>query len=163
MPDAGNDPAGSIPLTFRAFSGEDLPRVAELNAQAGFNFDNESEARKHLDEGFHPQQIVLGELGGEVVGKMDLIEGSSSRGRFLLISRLVISPPHRQRGLGRRFVEHAIAEGKRRGCATIDLYVSVKNPRAIALYAASGFEQRDVDIHMQLALPAKPVPPTKRN
>lgn len=139
-------------LRFRSFERRHLPQVARLNAEAGFNFDIESEAKKYFDESFFPEQIVLGLSRGEVVGKMDLVEGVSSRGRFLLVSRLVVAEAHRGKGLGGEFLRHAVAEARRRGCATVDLYVSAKNPRAIALYAANGFTQKDVDIHMQKRL-----------
>lgn len=154
MPRTARKPAS---LRFRRFTSSDLAAVARLNAQAGFNFDRESEARKYYDEGFYPEQIVLAEIGGEVVGKMDLVEGASSRGRFLLISRLVVAEPWRGRGVGSRLLDYAVAEAKRRRCDTLDLYVSVRNPRALALYAANGFAQKDVDIHMQRAVRRKRV------
>ena len=145
-------PAAPIKLSFRAFRGRDLGRIARLNGEAGVNFDHESEDKKYWDEGFHPEQIVVGEHGGKIIGKMDLVEGVSSRGRFLMISRLVVTKTHRGRGLGRAFVDYAVKEAKRRKCASIDLYVSASNAGAIALYRSVGFKPKDVDVHMQLEL-----------
>jgi len=53
-------------------------------------------------------------------------------------------PDRRGRGLGRRLVEEALAEARRRGSHKVQLEVYPDNPRAVALYAATGFEVEGV-------------------
>ena len=55
-----------------------------------------------------------------------------------LLSKLVVDPIHRRKGIGRRLMEHAIRENRKHGNETM-LNVSARNEAALALYKSLGF------------------------
>jgi len=52
---------------------------------------------------------------------------------------VTVAPEARRRGLGRRLLEHLVAEARRAGCEQVFLDVRVGNVAARTLYAAVGF------------------------
>lgn len=74
---------------------------------------------------------------------------SAARGALLLLTRrnsrwariysLVVTPQARGQGLGRRLVQAAEREARRRGCVGVSLEVRDDNAAARALYAALGY------------------------
>ena len=69
--------------------------------------------------------------------------GRRSRGRARP-GHVAAPGPVRGRGRGRRLVEEAVAEAGRRGAHKVQLDVYPDNHRAVALYAATGFEVEGV-------------------
>jgi ribosomal-protein-alanine N-acetyltransferase len=55
------------------------------------------------------------------------------------LSRIIVNPLHRTKGIGRSFVQHLIEEARALGCHTITLHVVKENSTAIGLYRKLGF------------------------
>jgi GNAT superfamily N-acetyltransferase len=74
--------------------------------------------------------------GAEAVGSLWF--SIDARGRAFL-DEVQVAPPERGRGYGRRAIELAEAEARRRGATHIELNVYQHNARARALYEALGY------------------------
>ncbi len=89
-----------------------------------------------------PEGFFVAEMDGEIVGFL----ACNPRWRgpndhpTCEIHEIVVSPRHRQRGIGRRLMDHALALGEKRGCPTATLWVGVGNERARRWYEKLGFE-----------------------
>lgn len=90
-----------------------------------------------------PEGFFVAELNGEIVGFL----ACNPRWRgpndhpTCEIHEIVVSPRFRNRGIGRRLMEHALALGERRGCPTATLWVGKGNSHALAWYRKLGFEE----------------------
>ncbi|MGK9167758.1 GNAT family N-acetyltransferase [Inquilinus limosus] len=78
----------------------------------------------------------------------------------LLIVNVAVDPSHQGRGLGRRLLDFAEQEARRRGLPEIRLYTNIRMSENRALYAARGYRETHQEqrgeftiVHM-----AKPVP-----
>lgn len=58
------------------------------------------------------------------------------------VQTVAVAARSQGQGLGRRLLDELTAEARRRGCTQLYLEVRVDNDRAIALYAAAGFEKQ---------------------
>jgi ribosomal protein S18 acetylase RimI-like enzyme len=74
--------------------------------------------------------------GAEAIGCVALIP--MGQGAFEL-SKMAVSPHCRGRGIGRRLLEHAIAQARSFGASSLFLGSSTKLPAAIHLYESVGF------------------------
>ena len=80
--------------------------------------------------------ILMAYADGAAVGCVALIPVES--GVFEL-SKMAVAPAQRGRGIGRRLLEYAIEESRRRGIRSLFLGSSTKLANAIHLYEAVGF------------------------
>jgi GNAT superfamily N-acetyltransferase len=55
------------------------------------------------------------------------------------LEELYVSPPHRERGIGRALLLEAVAHARAAGCAAMDLEVEESHDRAAHLYLREGF------------------------
>ena len=55
------------------------------------------------------------------------------------LSKMAVAPGLRGQGIGRRLLEHAIAEARTMGAASLFLGSSTKLPAAVRLYESVGF------------------------
>lgn len=95
------------------------------------------------------QLLVCAEEDGEVVGTLQLtVIPGLSRGGMLRgqIEAVRVRADHRGSGLGRRLVEWAVDEARRRGCGLVQLTTDRSRTDAHRFYAALGF----VDSHRGL-------------
>ncbi|HLG70976.1 MAG TPA: GNAT family N-acetyltransferase [Chloroflexota bacterium] len=76
-------------------------------------------------------------VGDELVGaaRYTIAEGVG------YLRELVVKPPHRSQGVGRRLLERFEADCRHRGCHKLFLDVASNNLRAQAFYARNGWEQ----------------------
>lgn len=65
---------------------------------------------------------------------------TGGQGAVLVLHLLCVRPSKAGRGIGRKMVEFAIEEGRRRGCRAIRLDTGAQNKPAAALYKKTGFE-----------------------
>lgn len=89
------------------------------------------------------QELVVVELDGRVVGTLQLtfIPGISRQGMWRgLIEGVRIDASARDRGLGRRLIEWAIARATERGCGLVQLTSDKSRRDAIRFYESLGFE-----------------------
>ena len=84
-------------------------------------------------------RVTLAEDGGAVIGV--LVLGVTDEG--FLLENVAVAPAHRGKGLGRKLIEHAEAEARRGGFASIYLYTHEKMTENQALYARNGYVEFD--------------------
>lgn len=79
------------------------------------------------------------EEAGEVMGLAVLEEHAD----HLLLDNVAVEPARKGRGDGRRLLDFAEAETRRRGLPEIRLYTNAKMERNIVLYAARGYAETE--------------------
>lgn len=126
-------------LHLRAFHASDLEVAAALSA-AAFELDIRepaTAARWRARVGYpletDPHGAFIAELGGEVVGVAQAIE----RERLWCLSLLAVHPRAQSSGAGRALLERALTYAT--DSTDIGLIPSSSDPRALRLYALSGF------------------------
>lgn len=129
-------------ISIRPFQPGDARSFRELNTgwiRQHFGMEPEDEALFNDPEG-----RILGP-GGQIffivddetpVGCCGLIPAGPG---VLELIKMTIAESHRGRGLGRRLLEHAIAEARSRGAAALVLGSNTKLATAIRLYESAGF------------------------
>lgn len=96
--------------------------------------------------------FVVAELDGVIVGTGALVAETPGIGRLVRIS---VDRQFRGRGIGRRLVQHLIAEARARGYRRVICETNDDWRDAIALYRACGFVEearRDGEVHFALDL-----------
>lgn len=96
--------------------------------------------------------FVVAELDGNIVGTGALVEEAPGVGRLVRIS---VDRHFRGRGIGRRLVQHLIAEARARGYRRVVCETNDDWEDAIALYRAYGFVEEarcDSEVHFALNL-----------
>lgn len=93
-------------------------------------------------------RIYMAHAGGEPVGCVALIPAGNG---IYELSKMAVSPDLRGQGIGRRLLEHAIAQARLIGATSLFLGSSTKLKNAVHLYESVGFR------HVQPeALPPSP-------
>jgi [ribosomal protein S18]-alanine N-acetyltransferase len=124
----------SEPLLIRRVLHDDLPRIAQLEADA---FGDSWSIDLLASEIEQPSALLLQASRGEspacgytafrhVWGEAELL-------------RLAVLPAERRRGVGRALVEHGLEQLRQVGVRTCHLEVRLDNEPAIALYRSLGF------------------------
>ena len=80
---------------------------------------------------------VLIDTAGEILGSVGLYPVNQ---RTCELRKMYLAPGARGRGLGKRLLEHALAEAKRLGFSRIELETSSVLKEAIGLYLRYGFQ-----------------------
>lgn len=97
---------------------------------------------RFFDERTRPQDVLVAEIGYLHCGYVKF-RGSahhpSTRGHVLEITGMAVDPPHQRMGVGRRLLEAAVDEARRRGSRKLSLRVLGSNERARRLYEKCGF------------------------
>jgi ribosomal protein S18 acetylase RimI-like enzyme len=150
--------ASGVPIEceIRPATTRDIPEIVEVWGEL---------ARFHasLDRAFAPSEIwreeyrqfIRGLLGrddalavvaegdgrliGFGVGRVSLLPAFFARRRRGYIHDIVTREPYRRRGVGRRLVAALLEWMASSGVATVELTVAVRNPEAVAFWAAQGF------------------------
>ena len=147
-------------LTIRAFEPRDLEACRELwceltrhhreiysnpgigGADPGIHFD------KYLK---HPKFAIawVAEEAGSVVGLTGLlVDGEEAE-----IEPVVVRAGHRARGVGRRLIDHAIAEARRRELRSVSIRPVARNALAIGRFHEAGFRLLG---HIEMFMPLEP-------
>lgn len=90
----------------------------------------------------NPEDVLVALVDSVVVaGYVQLKQTSpvTSHEHVLLINGLAVHPDHQRSGIGRRLVEAAVEEARRRGARKLSLRVLGPNAGARTLYEALGF------------------------
>lgn len=99
------------------------------------------------------QLLVVADQGGEVVGtlQLSLIPGLSRRGATrALIEAVRVASSQRGNGLGRRLIQWAIEEAKRRGAVMVQLTSDASRTDAHRFYERLGFTASHVGFKLPL-------------
>lgn len=90
--------------------------------------------------------ILVGEIEGEIVGVITLIERSTAirtldlLHRFVEINNMAVKPSNRRQGIGRALIGAADAWARNRGTKCLELNVDEFNDVAMRLFRSAGFE-----------------------
>jgi GNAT superfamily N-acetyltransferase len=134
----------------REATRDDVPAIVALLADDELGRDREDPADPLPDAywaaydaiAVDPRNLLVVLDDGEVVGTLQLtfIPSLTFRGGWRAQVEAVRVTPHRRGdGLGRRLLEWAVDEARRRGCHLIQLTTNVARPEAAAFYASLGF------------------------
>lgn len=99
------------------------------------------------------QLLVVAEIGGEVVGtlQLSLLPGLSRRGATRgLIEAVRVRSDQRGGGLGARLITWAIDTARERGCALVQLTTDASRTDAHRFYERLGFVASHVGMKLQL-------------
>ncbi len=94
-----------------------------------------------FDEQIRPADVLVAETGGDVVGYARVGPGFGipAHRHVLLLAGLAVDPDYQGCGIGKRLVEAAVDEARRRGVRKLSLRVLGPNTGARRLYVACGF------------------------
>lgn len=144
-------------ITVRPGRLDDAGAEAEMNRDVDWCFDEEQMIAEYHDDAYEPSSILVAELEGRVVGKLELFIGAKSvHGRFGLIRRFVVHRDYRAQGIGRVLLDAATERARQQGCSFIELSVDVTNPVAHAFYQRDGFVEDRLEVMMRKSLDGKP-------
>ena len=142
-----------LSVTVRSGRFEDVAREAELHRSVDWCYDERSTLAEYHDDAYEPSSVIVAEVDGEVVGKLELfLAWKSTYGRFGLIRRFVVAEGWRGKGVGRRLLEEVERRCAEAGCAYVELTVDVTNPEAHAFYKREGFIEDRVEVIMRKPL-----------
>lgn len=143
----------AVTVTVRPGRFDDIDAEAALSREVDWCFDERNTLAEYHDDAYEPSSVLIAEVEGEVVGKMELFFAwKSTHGRFGLIRRFVVKDGWRGRGIGLQMLDVATERAKTEGCAFIELTVDVTNPEAHALYKREGFVADRVEVIMRKPL-----------
>jgi GNAT superfamily N-acetyltransferase len=143
----------NVEVSIRAGSLADAGAEAELNASVGWCYDERNTLAEYHDDAYEPSSVVVAEVDGEVVGKLELFMAwKASHGTFGLIRRFVVKDGWRGSGIGRKMLDAAIERARDAGCSFVELTVDVTNPEAHAFYKREGFDEDRVEVIMRKPL-----------
>jgi GNAT superfamily N-acetyltransferase len=132
---------------------EDVPAEASMNRSVDWSYDEQHTLAEYHDDAYEPSSVLIAELDGDVVGKLELfVARKSTYGRYALIRRFVVADGMRGRGVGRQLLAAAQERAEAAGCAFLELTVDVTNPEAHAFYKRSGFSEDRVEVIMRKPL-----------
>ena len=86
------------------------------------------------------------EENGRFLGEISLVKEKDDPdytipGRRIYVSRLIVKPEERRRGIGKALTEYAITRAAKMGYAEISIGVDMDNYAALRLYTAAGFRE----------------------
>ncbi len=140
-------------VTVRQGRLDDAAAEAALHRSVDWCYDDPSVIAEYHDDAYEPSSVLVAELDGQVVGKLELFRAYKARhGFFALVRRFVVHPDYRGRGVGRVLLENAVERAREEGCAFIELTVDVTNPQAYAFYHREGFRPDRVEVVLRKPL-----------
>lgn len=143
----------TVEVTIRQGTLEDIGAEAELNHSVDWCYDERNMLAEYHDDAYEPSSVIVAEVDGEVVGKLELfIAWKSTHGAFGLIRRFVVRDGWRGSGVGRQMLDAAVDRARIAGCAFVELTVDVTNPEAHAFYKRYGFDEDRVEVIMRKPL-----------
>lgn len=134
--------AAAVTISFRPFEPADQPAFRSLNeAWIVRYFAMEAKDYEALD---HPQETILAK-GGRIFPGFDGAEAVACVALLAReagcyeIGKMAVAEARRGQGIGRRLLEHAIAEAKTLGAARLYLESNAILANAVHLYESVGF------------------------
>ena len=125
----------------REFKKEDHAEVLELFKQ--LNDSIESFDAQSIINDNNCYCVVLEENGGVKGFGALILHHVPTRGLVGRLEDIIIGEASRQKGFGRKIVEHLIEKAKNMGAASIDLTSNPQRIAAHSLYESLGFQKRD--------------------
>lgn len=149
---------GSV-ITVRPANRGDGPALARIDlatwtpAVSPAPVPVDGDAYQFFTERTVPGDVLVAEVNGRVAGWVQLQSPSELRAHahVLAIGGLAVEPTSQGAGVGRRLVEAAVQECRRRGARKVTLRVLGSNAPARGLYERCGFEVEGV-LHEEFRL-----------
>ena len=155
---------GSRPVVLRRAALPDVPAIVALLADDKLGATRDG-IRTEADQATYEQAfgaidrdpaqlLVVVEADGRVVATLQLsfIPGLSRRGALRAqIESVRVAASHRSGGLGQALVSWAISEGRRRGCALVQLTTDKTRADAHRFYERLGFRATHEGLKLDLA------------
>ena len=149
-------------MRIRDATGDDIPGIVRLLAD-----DDIGAGREAVEESLHAcyveafaavqadpnSLLVVAEQGGELVGCLQLtvIAGPSFQGlKRVQIEDLRVARQVRGSGIGRRLMDWAEAEARKRGCRMLQLLVHQDRANAQIFYRSSGLSEHHIGMRKKL-------------
>jgi RimJ/RimL family protein N-acetyltransferase len=131
-------------VELRAATAADEAPLARLDRAAWTPFSSPGpleDGQPFFDERVTPENVLVALEDGVVAGYVHLKPASrfASSNHVLTVGGIAVDPARQGRGVGRRLIEAAIEEARRRGARRLTLRVFSPNARARRLYEGSGF------------------------
>jgi GNAT superfamily N-acetyltransferase len=140
-------------VTVRPGRLEDVAQEAEMHRSVDWCYDERHTLAEYHDDAYEPSSVLIAEVDGAVVGKLELfLAWKSTHGRFGLIRRFVVAEGWRGKRVGTALLEAATERCREAGCAYVELTVDVTNPEAHAFYKRDGFSEDRVEVIMRKPL-----------
>ncbi len=133
-------------LTFREATEADYPAIITLHKSQDWGLDTPRTLQNFQEQG---NLIIVCEQNKEIIGKMDLMPKKRDNVHFLYLERLILAPHHRNKGVGKKFLEYAEQECKKRNLNYLDVAVRDENEVAKKLYTGSGFDIIGKKVYMR--------------
>lgn len=144
-------------ITIRPGRLDDAEQEAALHRSVDWCYDEALLIAEYHDDAYEPSSVIVAEMDGEVVGKIELFVGRKAKyRRFGMIRRFVVREDMRASGIGRALLEAATEHARASGCTFIELSVDVTNPAAHAFYQREGYVEDRVEIMMRKPLTDEP-------
>lgn len=134
-------------LTVESFAGVTLEQNVEEALGTLNGHDWRWRKARHLDEDVaaNPAGVFVAECEGRVVGYVSTrTDREAGKGR---IPNLAVAEEARNRGLGRRLIEHALDYFRSEGLAYAVIETMAQNPVGNHLYPACGFVEVARQVH----------------
>jgi ribosomal protein S18 acetylase RimI-like enzyme len=134
-----------VVIKIRTSDVQDGPALSTLETSAWSPDVTPAPAREpgstFFNERTRPEDVLVADADGRVIGYVMLHQSSplASHSHVLEINGLAVDPAHQGHGVGRRLVQEAKGEAKRRGARKLSLRVLSQNVAARRLYESSGF------------------------
>lgn len=158
--DPGKDLNDVINLIEAAFDLRDDPEGQAVLSQMRQAARQALPGRSLLSFARGGVQGFVWEVGGKLVGNINLIPHFSGLRRICLVANVAVAPAWRGMGIGTRLTEHAIRVCRQVPAVEIWLQVRRENEGAIGLYRRLGFQQRgSVSQYRAAARTTPPAPP----
>ncbi|RIK39804.1 MAG: hypothetical protein DCC58_14770 [Chloroflexi bacterium] len=140
-------------ITVRPGRLEDIAFEAGMNKSLDWCFDERSMLAEFHDHAYEPSSVLIAELDGRIVGKLELfIARKSVHGRFGMIRRFAVVEDLRGQGIGKQMLAAAYEHARAAGCSFVELSVDITNPEAHAFYRREGWVEDRVEILMRRSL-----------
>ncbi len=124
----------------------DLSHIDAVTCDVDVSPSPPAAAGARFFEHTRPDDVLVAEVGGQVAGYVQLRRSIPlpSQEHVLEIGGLAVDPNYRGTGLGRRLVDEAAQEARRRGATKLSLRVLAPNRAARRVYDSCGFEVEGV-------------------
>jgi ribosomal protein S18 acetylase RimI-like enzyme len=138
-------------LHVRRATEADLPQLRPMMVDFNhleaieWTFERGEEALRRLLGSRELGFVGLAEVDKAVCGYFVLTFGYDLEwnGRDAFLTELYLGPKARGRGLGKRLLDEAEAQAKKRGARALHLVVRPENAPALALYRRTGFQETE--------------------
>jgi ribosomal protein S18 acetylase RimI-like enzyme len=137
---------------------KDAPLISELLSALiteSVGRDWKVDRKASVCRAIRDEEISVARLRGEVIGLVhgvvheDVIDGAPN----LFIVALYVSPKYRDRGIGKRLLEHIIRRSEDKG--VVEIETSTINEGARAFFERIGFKQNLNEIFLELRVPER--------